>query len=107
MGMSQKVSLLHMLEQGFLGKYLRQPVTNERMIQGGLIWGLTYKQMCTVFDKIDDHLNPNVPRGFVYAFKIWILETFPNSRIVGSPIQGVIPRAVVYHRMRHLHAYDC
>ncbi|XP_023766682.1 uncharacterized protein LOC111915237 [Lactuca sativa] len=122
-------SLLYILEHGFLGKYPQQPVTNERMTLvynlnkfnryswGRVIWDFTYKEMCTVFDKIKDHLSPNTPRvgsrhtytlqGFVYAFKIWIMETFPNSRIVGSPIPSVIPRAVSYPRMRRLQLPDC
>nr|KAJ0211343.1 hypothetical protein LSAT_V11C400167680 [Lactuca sativa] len=97
---------------------------------GRLIWDFTYKQLHTVFDKIEDYLNSNWARigsrhtynlhGFVYAFKIctlclirtfkkqiWIFETFPKSSIIGSPIPGVIPRAVAYPRMRCLHAPDC
>nr|KAJ0220835.1 hypothetical protein LSAT_V11C200071540 [Lactuca sativa] len=38
---------------------------------------------------------------------IWILKTFPNNSIVGSPISGVILRAVTYPRMRCLHAFHC
>nr|KAJ0210926.1 hypothetical protein LSAT_V11C400189790 [Lactuca sativa] len=101
-----RVSLLYMLEQGFSEKYPRQPVTNERMAL-----------VRTVFDKIEDHLDPNSARigsrhtytlqGFVYAIKIWILETFPNNSIVGSPIPGVIPRVISYPRMRRLHAPNC
>nr|KAJ0193927.1 hypothetical protein LSAT_V11C800406560 [Lactuca sativa] len=107
-----RVSLLYMLEQGCLGKYPGQLVTNERMALvsnlqefNRLIWDFTYKEMCTVFDKIEEHLNPNVPRigsrhtytleGFVYAFKIWVLETFHNNSIVGSIKLGVISRAAV------------
>nr|KAJ0223557.1 hypothetical protein LSAT_V11C200086270 [Lactuca sativa] len=69
-----RVSLLYMLEQRFLGKYLRHPVINERLTLvsnldevnrypcGRLIWDFTYKQMRIVFNKIKDHLNPNAPR---------------------------------------------
>nr|KAJ0218569.1 hypothetical protein LSAT_V11C300105270 [Lactuca sativa] len=106
-----RVSLLYMLEQWFLWKYQR------RYLWGRLIWDFTYKQLHTLFDEIEDHLNPNATRigsrhtytlqGFVYAIKIWIFETFTNSSIVGSPIPGVIHRAVAYPRMRHLHAPDC
>nr|KAJ0203728.1 hypothetical protein LSAT_V11C500265210 [Lactuca sativa] len=122
-----RVSMLYMLEQGFLGKYMRQPVINERMWLVSnlqefnrypwrrLIWDFTYKQICTMFDKIYDHLNPNCVRigsrhtytlqEFIHAFKIF--NTFPNSSIVGSPILGVIPWTVAYPRMRRLHALDC
>nr|KAJ0214413.1 hypothetical protein LSAT_V11C400191590 [Lactuca sativa] len=88
-----------------------------KMILGKLIWDFTYIQMCIVFDKIGDHLTLNAPiirsrhtytlQGFVYAFKIWILETFPNNSLVGSLIPGVIPRVVAYPTKRHLHALDC
>nr|KAJ0184929.1 hypothetical protein LSAT_V11C900480970 [Lactuca sativa] len=64
-----------------------------------VIWDFTYKHLRTVFDKTEEHLKPNTPRigsrhiyalhGFVYAFKIWIKETFPNSSIVGFPIPDV------------------
>nr|KAJ0219722.1 hypothetical protein LSAT_V11C200099090 [Lactuca sativa] len=94
-----RVSLLHMLEQGFLGKYPRQLID----------MGFTYKQLFTVFDKIEDHLSPNLARigsrqtytlqGFVYAFKIWIFETFPNNSIAGSPIPSVIAWGIE-HRER-------
>nr|KAJ0187345.1 hypothetical protein LSAT_V11C900498970 [Lactuca sativa] len=79
---------------------------------GILIWDFTYKQMCIVFDKIEDHLNPNVSRrgsrhtytlqGFVYAFM-----TFPNNSIVGPPILGVTPQAIANSMMRRLHVPDC
>nr|KAJ0187155.1 hypothetical protein LSAT_V11C900456000 [Lactuca sativa] len=67
-----RVSLLNMLEQRFLRKYLRHSVTNEHMTL-----------LCTMFDKIEDHLNPNSARidsrhtytllGFVYEFKVCTL----------------------------------
>nr|KAJ0219643.1 hypothetical protein LSAT_V11C300133420 [Lactuca sativa] len=73
--------------------------------------------MCTLFDKIDNHLNPNTPRigsrhtytlqGLVYAFKVWILDTFPNNSIDNSPMSGVIPQVVAYLRLRRLHVPDC
>nr|KAJ0196122.1 hypothetical protein LSAT_V11C700383670 [Lactuca sativa] len=63
---------------------------------GRVIWDFTYRQLRTVFEKIEENLNANAPRvgsrhkytlqGFVYAFKIWIIKTFPNNSIVGSPI---------------------
>nr|KAJ0215875.1 hypothetical protein LSAT_V11C300138900 [Lactuca sativa] len=108
-----------MLEQGFFEKYLRQPVTNERMTLvsnlqefNNVIFfnkvsvvqidiGFHLQTIAYYFDKIKGHLNPNPTRigsrhtytlhRFIYAFKIWICETFPNSSIVGSPILGVIP----------------
>nr|KAJ0212483.1 hypothetical protein LSAT_V11C400189960 [Lactuca sativa] len=77
-------------------------------MNGRLIWEFTYKKLRSLVDNIEDHLKPNSARinsrhtytlqGFVYAFKIWIFETFPNSSIVGSPLSGVIPQAVVYAR---------
>nr|KAJ0222340.1 hypothetical protein LSAT_V11C200097160 [Lactuca sativa] len=38
---------------------------------------------------------------------IWIMETFPNSKIVGTATPGVVPRAIAYPRMRRLHTVDC
>nr|KAJ0197140.1 hypothetical protein LSAT_V11C700355190 [Lactuca sativa] len=74
-------------------------------------------RLCTVFDKIEGHLNPIEPRvnsrythivhGFVYTFKIWIMETFLNNSIDGSPILGVIPQAISYPSMMCLHVIDC
>nr|KAJ0184753.1 hypothetical protein LSAT_V11C900477130 [Lactuca sativa] len=40
-------------------------------------------------------------------YQIWIMETFPNNSIVGSPIPGVIPQAIAYPRMRRLHVAEC
>nr|KAJ0198182.1 hypothetical protein LSAT_V11C700375320 [Lactuca sativa] len=85
-----RVSLLYMLKQRFLGKCLRQLVTNNRLaIVSNLdecnkvIWDFTYTQLCTVFDKIEEHLNPTEARvdnrhtytvqGFVYVFKVFRL----------------------------------
>nr|KAJ0208856.1 hypothetical protein LSAT_V11C400185070 [Lactuca sativa] len=69
------------------------------------------------FDKIEDHLSPNALRignrhkytmhGFVYAFKIWIFETFSNSSVAGSPVPSDIPQAVAFPRTRRSHAPDC
>nr|KAJ0195556.1 hypothetical protein LSAT_V11C700373650 [Lactuca sativa] len=111
-----RVSLLYMLEQGFLGKHPRQPVTNERLaIISNL--GEFNIQLRTFFDKIGEHLNPTEARvdsrhtytlqGFVYKFKILIMKTFPNSIIVGSPISSVIPQVVAYLPMRRLYIVDC
>nr|KAJ0201299.1 hypothetical protein LSAT_V11C600333130 [Lactuca sativa] len=65
-----------------------------RYLWGRVILDFTYTQLCTVFDTIKGHLNPNEPRvgsrhtytmlGFVYTFK-----------------------AVAYPRMRRLHGVDC
>nr|KAJ0195118.1 hypothetical protein LSAT_V11C700345810 [Lactuca sativa] len=33
---------------------------------------------------------------------IWIIDTFPNSSTVGSPISSIIPQALAYPRMRRL-----
>nr|KAJ0220806.1 hypothetical protein LSAT_V11C200099510 [Lactuca sativa] len=41
---------------------------------------------------------------FKSNYKIWIMETSPNSSTVGSSIPGVIPWAFTYPRMRCLHA---
>nr|KAJ0187821.1 hypothetical protein LSAT_V11C900464810 [Lactuca sativa] len=82
-----------------------------------VILDFTYRQPHTIFDKTEDHLNPNAPRissrhtytlqRFVYAFKIWIMETFSNSSIAGSHIPDVILRVVAYPRMRYLHDAKC
>nr|KAJ0214491.1 hypothetical protein LSAT_V11C400216210 [Lactuca sativa] len=86
-----RVSLLYMLEQGFLGKYSRQPVTDKHMafvsnldefnmcLWGRVIWDFTYRKLYTMLDNIEEHLNPDAPRvsnrhtytlqGFVYSFK--------------------------------------
>nr|KAJ0186405.1 hypothetical protein LSAT_V11C900470260 [Lactuca sativa] len=45
--------------------------------------------------------------GVIVHLLTCILETFPSNSIIGSPILGVIPRAVAYPRMRPLHAPDC
>nr|KAJ0209544.1 hypothetical protein LSAT_V11C400158430 [Lactuca sativa] len=76
-----------------------------------------YSDMRFHLQKIEEHLIPIEPsvdskhtyttHEFVYAFKIWIMETFPNSSIIGSSIPGVIPRTVAYPRMRRLHVVDC
>nr|KAJ0203492.1 hypothetical protein LSAT_V11C500246710 [Lactuca sativa] len=99
-----RVSLMYMLEQGFLGEYPRQPVTNEHMTL------VHMRQIDMGFhlqtDVLRTILKPKSPRvgsretytlqGFVYAFKY-----------SGSPIPGFIPRAVAYHRMRRLRTPDC
>nr|KAJ0202118.1 hypothetical protein LSAT_V11C600302360 [Lactuca sativa] len=73
---------------------------------GRLIWDFTYKHMCTMFDKIEDHLNPNAPRvGSRHTYTLNL--SMHLSIIDGSHIPGVIPRAVAYPRMRRLHAPDC
>nr|KAJ0193079.1 hypothetical protein LSAT_V11C800403720 [Lactuca sativa] len=102
-----RVSLLYMLEQGFLGKCPRQLVTNECMTLVSNLqefnradWGFHLQIVYSVFDKTEDHLNPNAPR-------ILIMETFPNSSIASSPIPGAIPRAVAYPRMRCLQTPNC
>nr|KAJ0219118.1 hypothetical protein LSAT_V11C300117160 [Lactuca sativa] len=130
------VSQLYMLKQGFWvntrDSQLLMNLWNSFLIYmsltgtpwGKLIWDFTYKQLCIVLDKTEDHLNPNLARiynrhtytlhGFVYAFKIctfcliriWIFETSPNSCIAGSTIPGAIPREIAYPRMRRLHAPD-
>nr|KAJ0209577.1 hypothetical protein LSAT_V11C400181830 [Lactuca sativa] len=110
-------NLLHQLTNADSSNNFWGYTLDIRYLWGRVIWDLTYKQLRIVFEKIEDHLNPNVPifrsrhtytlHGFVYAFKcwisIWIMETFPNS----SPIPGVIPHVVPYPRMRRLHTIKC
>nr|KAJ0217378.1 hypothetical protein LSAT_V11C300148460 [Lactuca sativa] len=69
-----RVSLLFYLEQEFLGKYPRPPVIAEHMtLESNLdefnsypwcrvMWDFTNKQLRSMFDKIEEFLNPNVPR---------------------------------------------
>nr|KAJ0189463.1 hypothetical protein LSAT_V11C800451270 [Lactuca sativa] len=89
----------------FYGRYLWQQIQDEYII---LIFDLDEfnRHLFAVFIKIEEYLNPTHPRltsrptytlhGFAYAFKlfeilifyIWVIETFPNNRIVGTPTLG-------------------
>ncbi|CAI9266851.1 unnamed protein product [Lactuca saligna] len=48
-------------------------------------------------------------RNEMHCLYIWLIETFPTSSIVSSPIPVVIPGVVAYPKMRRLHAaeYEC
>ncbi|CAI9285210.1 unnamed protein product [Lactuca saligna] len=90
--------LLHQSSDADAVKYPRQPITDERMAPVSNLdesdMGFHLQTATYVFDKTEENLNPNAPiigsrhtctqQGFIYAFKVWIKETFPNSSIVGS-----------------------
>nr|KAJ0192162.1 hypothetical protein LSAT_V11C800414440 [Lactuca sativa] len=95
-------ALLHQLDDAddvkymFCGKYPRQPVTEEYLV---LVLNL-------------DEFSSAVLDIGTYGvdwFEISLTKSciFPNSSIVGSPISGVIRRAVAYNMMSRLHVVDC
>nr|KAJ0191738.1 hypothetical protein LSAT_V11C800442750 [Lactuca sativa] len=73
--------------------------------RGRAIWDLSYRQLSTIFDKIDEHVNPIHPRPGIRP--TYTMQTFPNSRTNDTPTPAVIPQIVAYPRMRNLLVDDC
>nr|KAJ0224544.1 hypothetical protein LSAT_V11C100026680 [Lactuca sativa] len=89
-----------MFRQSCFGDYVNMPMGVERH---PLLYHYIMFKEANTFDLVDleELLFP------IGNYRIWVLETFSNSSIDGSPISGVIPRSIAYTRMRHLHAPDC
>ncbi|PWA71826.1 phospholipase-like protein [Artemisia annua] len=116
-----RISLLLVLEVIFMGRLLTCQVddTLMRLVEnldawnafpwGEHIWTHLYNQLQNVMDKhTDKHLlglkkNPtSVPTytlgGFVFAFQIWILETFERCERWWTKNPNVTPRAIAWSR---------
>nr|KAJ0201107.1 hypothetical protein LSAT_V11C600330700 [Lactuca sativa] len=64
------------------------------------------KALCLVTDlRFGEYFHPVLI--LESSDNIWIMETFPNSSIIGFPMPGVIHQAVAYPRMRHMHVVEC
>nr|GEV42397.1 uridine kinase-like protein 4 [Tanacetum cinerariifolium] len=113
-----RISLLMLLEVGFLGRDSKWVVDDE-LLQlvddldswnafpwGSYIWDLTYAQLTSVLQTRKglhlSLLSTKLPRynlvGFIWPFKIWIFEVFPCTRQFARRDPGVIPRAIAWHK---------
>ncbi|PWA82616.1 uridine kinase-like protein [Artemisia annua] len=111
-----RICLLLLLEIGFIG---RQPnfVIDEELLRlvedldswntfpwGSYIWNVTYPQLAGALQtRRGLHLSNLATKeakytlvGFIWAFKIWILEVFPAARKFAVRDPGVIPRAIAW-----------
>ncbi|GJR11049.1 phospholipase-like protein [Tanacetum coccineum] len=85
-----RVCLLLVLDFVFMGFELRHVIANELLgladdlsAWNDFPWGPTFMPTYTL-------------QGFVFAFKIWLLETYPNSKTWWVKEKNVIPRAVTW-----------
>ncbi|GJT90720.1 uridine kinase-like protein [Tanacetum coccineum] len=116
-----RICLLLLLELGFAGRDPRRAVNVNllRLVEdldswntfpwGSYIWSFTYHQLRdSIKTRRKSHLatlaQGNVPKyklsGFIWAFKIWILEVFPFARQFYTQDPDAIPRAIGWQNSR-------
>ncbi|PWA95504.1 uridine kinase-like protein [Artemisia annua] len=111
-----RICLLLLLEIGFMGRQPRFVIDEEllRLVEdldswntfpwGSYIWNWTYPQLAGALQTRRglhlSNLETKVAKytlvGFIWAFKIWILEVFPAARKFAVRDPGVIPRAIAW-----------
>ncbi|GJX15162.1 phospholipase-like protein [Tanacetum coccineum] len=84
---------------------------------GEYMWDKFYERAINVVSKHTEHhlaelkKNPNFNAtynlyGFVWAFKIWILESYPNSKKLWSKKANVIPRGLALSNVKKFEKSD-
>ncbi|KAJ9545557.1 LOW QUALITY PROTEIN: hypothetical protein OSB04_025264 [Centaurea solstitialis] len=76
---------------------------------GSLLWRKTFEQLNNAYlkrKKDNNECKKYTLSGFIYAFKIWILETFPQSTRFFHR-ERTIPRAIGWRRLRRTSTEYC
>lgn len=123
-----RICLLVLLEVGFMGHEDKSVVADRllyvvddlvswnRYPWGSYIWPTTYNQLNRALSKRGHHVGVRTTAkrvakytltGFVYAFKIWIFETFPIAREFAMREKNAIPRAIAWRRTHALSWDTC
>nr|GEX83770.1 phospholipase-like protein [Tanacetum cinerariifolium] len=115
-----RICLLMLLHMGFLGRQPINIVRDELLMLvedldswnlfpwGSYVWQFTYPQLSkAITQRHDSHAAPRPQgklikytlTGFIWAFKIWILEAFPFALSNFQQDVGLIPRAISWRRI--------
>ncbi|GJU35261.1 phospholipase-like protein [Tanacetum coccineum] len=115
-----RICLLMLLHMGFLGRQPINIVRDELLMLvedldswnlfpwGSYVWQFTFPQLSkAITQHHDSHAAPRPQgklikytlTGFIWAFKIWILEAFPFALSNFQRDVGLIPRAISWRRI--------
>ncbi|KAE8723714.1 Ubiquitin-conjugating enzyme E2 7 [Hibiscus syriacus] len=112
-----RVCLLVLLHVGFLGREARQPISKDLILLvedlnawnlfpwGSYLWKATWNKLSSAFDdrkSLRGDGSKYTLSGFIWAFKIWIFEAFPDMQTYALKTLNDISRAIFWKRKRRL-----